>query len=146
MQVDDLLPPMPMQANSNPATVTVQCQIHPPTRTGRSMDKSRHWGINVAGAGESDPNLSGFPRGIRLVLPMLQGATAATAEVRAGGKLAFGRGSKQSSIRRPPLSAAGERLRHDDFARKSEGQIGLAAIGKQADPVAIGTDLTNGER
>ena len=76
---------------------------------------------------------------------MLQGAAAAGAEMRAGGRLAVRRGRENVCAARPALATSDQACGSDLFTRQSEREVALAPIGKRRKAVAIGADPLDGQ-
>jgi hypothetical protein len=86
-----------------------------------------------------------FPVGVGGVLPVLQRAAAARAEMGAGGRLAIGGGGEDLRGAGPALTALGELCRADDFTWERVGEVRGIAVRERGQAVAVGAQLADFE-
>ena len=106
------------------------------TQRGRDSDL----GFREAGACQGVAQFRGLPATDGVEIPVLQGAAAAGAEMRAGRQNALGAWLQHDRLAGKAGAAGDELAGLDIFARQGKGQIERPALGIMRDAVPIGAD------
>jgi len=107
VHVHDVAGPAAVQADADGGTVAADGQVHAPPRFGRGAGQIRHRHRRSPHAAQRVRDLPGLPRGVAAVAPVLQRASAAGTEMRAGRDNAIRRGFQEGGTCRPTLAAPG---------------------------------------
>jgi hypothetical protein len=83
-EVHHLCAAQPMQAEHDPAANAAHGEVHAPALAWPGADRCREDGIGVSAAAQRGPQKVGLPGDVCIIAPVLQHASAACAEMRAG--------------------------------------------------------------
>ena len=134
LHVDDLSGAAAVQADLDRGADAADCEIHAaPRRRRRAGEGERRQAEGGGSAG-------GLPGGVGFVPPVLQGAAAARAEMRAGRNYAVGRGVQDVGISRKAVAALGQRTRLHPLAGQGAGEEQSLGVVGRGDAVTVRTD------